>query len=153
MVAVINYSESDVSRALRSLQDGMDDVAGFTQESHKCYNTSDWCNGSDIDEDDPVAFSWDASTTPECKASSSAYTEAAPLWKEFMQELDEASPATCNYGIEILKGSLIELKSRKAKRALRFSEGGPKGSIISSKVKSKSTKSTHKKQSYYPTIR
>jgi hypothetical protein len=67
-----------------------------------------------------------------------------------MRELDEASPATRNFGIGILKGSLIELKSRRAKRALRFSEGGPKGSIISSKFKSQSTKSTHKKQGYYP---
>ena len=35
VVAVLNYSESEVSRALRSLKDGMDDAPGFTQESHK----------------------------------------------------------------------------------------------------------------------
>jgi hypothetical protein len=157
VVAVFNYSETEVSRALSSLKDGMDDAAGFTQESHKCDSTNDWFNDSGIlndDHDDTMTFSWDASITPECtsKASSSdtAYAEAAPLWKEFMQELDEASPATRNFGIGILKGSLIELKSRRAKRALRFSEGGPKGSIISSKFKSQSTKSTHKKQGYYP---
>ena len=45
---------------------------------------------------------------------------------------------------------IIEMKSRKAKRALPFCEGGPKGSIISSKVKGQSTQSTHKKQAYYP---
>ena len=135
----------------------MDDAAGFTQESHKCDSTNDWFNDScilDDDHDDTMTFSWDASITPErSKASSSAYAEAAPLWKEFVQELDEASPTTRNYGIGILKGSLIELKTRNAKRALSFSKGGPKGSIISSKVKSKSTKLTHKKQGYYPIIR
>lgn len=156
VVAVLNYSESEVSRALSSLKDGMDDAAGFTQESHKCDNTNEWFNesGGFLDEDDDtMTFSWDASSsnTPECsKASSSAYAEAAPLWKEFMQELEEASPTTRNFGIGILKGSVIELKSRNAKRALRFSEGNPKGSIISSKFKSQSTKSTHKKQGYYP---
>ena len=153
MVAVLNYSESEVSRALRSLKDGMDDAPGFTQESHKCDNTNDWCNDSGTDEDDDtMTFSWGPSSTPECSktSSSSAYAEAAPVWKEFMQELDEASPATRNFGIGILKGGVIELKSRKAKRALPFCEGGPKGSIISSKVKGQSTKSTHKKQGYYP---
>jgi hypothetical protein len=117
----------------------MDDAAGFTQESHKCNNTSDWYDGSGIGDDDVMTFSWDASSTPECNTSPSAYAKAAPLWKEFMQELEEASPTTCNYGIGILKGSVIELKSRNAKRALRLSEGN-KGSIISSKVKSQSTK-------------
>ena len=152
VVAVLNYSESEVSRALRSLKDGMDDAPGFTQESHKCDNTNDWCNDSGTDkDDDTMTFSWGPSSTPECKtSSSSAYAEAAPLWKEFMQELDEASPATRNFGIGTLKGGLIELKSRKAKRALPFCEGGPNGSIISSKVKCQSTKSTHKKQGYYP---
>jgi len=153
VVAVLNYPESEVSRALRSLKDGMDDAPGFTQESHKCDNTNDWCNDSGTDEDDDtMTFLWDASSTPECSktSSSSAYAEAAPVWKEFMQELDEASPATRNFGIGILKGGVIELKSRKAKRALPFCEGGPNGSIISSKVKCQSTKSTHKKQGYYP---
>ena len=99
-----------------------------------------------------MTFSWDPSSTPECSktSSSSAYAEAAPVWNEFMQELDEASPATRNFGIGMLKGGLIELKSRKAKRALPFCEGGRKGNIISSKVKCQSTKSTHKKQGYYP---
>jgi hypothetical protein len=152
VVAVLNYSESEVSRALMSLDDGIDDAAGYTQESHKCDNTSNWYNGCGSDDDDPMTFSWDASNTPEHKASSSAYAEAAPLWKEFMQELDEATPTTRNYGIGQLKESLTELKSRNAKRALCFSDGVPKGSIISSKVKSKSTKSTHKKQPYYPII-
>jgi hypothetical protein len=46
VVAVLNYSESDVACPLRSLEDGMDDAAGFTQESHKCDNTSDGCNGN-----------------------------------------------------------------------------------------------------------
>jgi hypothetical protein len=67
-----------------------------------------------------------------------------------MQELDETSPATPNFGIGMLKRSLLELKSRKVKLALPFCEGGPKGSFISSKVKGQSTKSTHKKQGYYP---
>jgi hypothetical protein len=152
VVAVLNYSESDVACALRTLDDGMDDAAGFTQESHKCDSTSDWYDGSGIGDDDVMTFSWDASSTLECNTSPSAYAEAAPLWKEFMQELEEASPTTRNYGIGILKGSVIELKSRNAKRALHFSEGNPKGSIISSKVKSQSTKSTHKKQGYYPSL-
>ena len=87
-----------------------------------------------------MTFSWDPSSTPECSktSSSSPYTEAAPVWNEFMQELDETSPATRKFGIGILKGGLIELKSRKAKRALPFCEGGPNGSIISSKVKCQS---------------
>jgi hypothetical protein len=130
----------------------MDDAPGFTQESHKCDNINNWCNDSGTDEDnDNTTFSWGPSSTPECKPStSSVYAEAAPVWKEYMQELDETSPATRNFGIGLLKGSLIELKSRKAKRALPFCEGGPKGSIISSKVKGQSTKSTHKKQDYHP---
>jgi hypothetical protein len=145
-VALLNYSESEVSQTLMALNDGMNDAAGFTQESHNCNNNSD---GSDND-DNPIAFSWGASETPECKASTSAYAEAAPLCKELLQELDEASPSTRNYGIGILKGSIIELKSRNAKRALSFCEGGVQGGIISSKVKSNTTKSKHRKQEYYP---
>jgi hypothetical protein len=166
-VALLNYGEAEVSQTLMVLNDGMNDAAGFTQESHNCNNNSDWdsdsgndgdnpmengslCDGSENNDDNPIAFSWDASETPECKASSSAYAEAAPLWKELMQELDEASPSTRNYGIGILKGSIIELKSRNAKRALSFCEGGVQGGIVSSKVKSKATKSKHRKQEYYP---
>ena len=145
-VALLNYSESEVSQTLMALNDGMNKAAGFTQESHNCNNNSD---GSDND-DNPIAFSWGASETPECKASTSDYAEAAPLCKELLQELDEASPSTRNYGIGILKGSIIELKSRNAKRALSFCEGGVQGGIISSKVKSKTTKSKHRKQEYYP---
>jgi hypothetical protein len=70
---------------------------------------------------------------------------------EQLQELDEArSPSTPNYGIEILKGSIIELKSRNARQALSFCDGRLQGSIISSNVKSKRKKSKHKKQDYYP---
>ena len=61
-----------------------------------------------------------------------------------------APSITRNYGIGILKGSIIELKSRNAKRALSFCEGGVQGGIISSKVKSNTTKSKHRKQEYYP---
>jgi hypothetical protein len=156
MMGVLNYSESEVSCALMAFNDGMNNAAGFTQESHNCDNNSFCDNGSGNDDDDnddnsPIKFSWDASATTECKASSSAYAEAAPLWKELLQELDQASPSTRNFGIGNLKESIIELKSRNARRALSFGNGGVQGNIISSKVKSsKSTKNKHKKQDYYP---
>jgi hypothetical protein len=79
VVAVLNYSESEVLQALISFDDGIDDAARYTQESHRCDNTSNWYNGYGSDNDDPMTFSWDASNTPEQKASSSAYAEAAPL--------------------------------------------------------------------------
>ena len=125
-VALLSYSESEVSQTLMGLNYGMN--AGFTQESHNCNNNSDWdsdssndddnrmensnlCDGSENNDDNPIAFSWDASETPEYKASTSTYAEAAPLCKELLQELDEASPSTRNYGLGILKGSIISLLS------------------------------------------
>jgi hypothetical protein len=153
-VTVLNYTDSEVSSAIRGLNDGADNAAGFTQESHKC-DDGEWPGADNDDDDDDddggvlggaIDFSWDPSGTPEGKTPSTAYAEGAPLCKEILQELDGSSPSTREHGLKLLHDVTLQIKARRASSL----GGGPKGGIVSGKVKSKNASSTHKKQEYCP---
>lgn len=139
-VVSINYSEADIQRALRALNEGGDHAAGFSQTQHNCEEWSD----DDDDGGGSIAFNFDALTNAPSRTKSSAYEEGLPRTKDFLKAIEGVSSEA--------RKTLLDELDRLTKKAneVRVAErklAPPIGSVVSGKLPAKPTK--QKKQSYY----
>lgn len=137
---ILNYSDSDVEVALDALANGYDNAAGYTEVQHNCEHT-----------DEPITFpDWDAASSGHSSRALtklSAHAQVQPIFKEYSQVMEKASANVRKAGLDILNKALSELK---AAHVADTRHKAPTGSIVSGKLKSTKSSSSHMKQKYYP---
>ena len=137
----LNYISEEISSALRSLEGGINNAAGFSQSQHNCEDSDDVFDSED---DAAIISSWDASAAA-CapRPSASNYDKVAPVLKELMQALENLTPTSFEKGISTVEELTGSLNTR---HKLVMGEAPPKGKTVSGKLKAKNPRKKHVKQ-------
>lgn len=140
-VSVLNYDTSYVQKILTKVRQGVSQhAAGFSQVDYNCDD-----DDNDFGGDESTAFeAWNPEEMLPQKKGLSAYAEAKPYVKEFVQALEASDPQKRAWALGVLQETTITLNTSRNKQ---LSKEPPRGKIVSAKLPSKTTKA--KKQDYH----